>query len=187
MRRLLRFGRFLDTLHSALPVLSNVSNPLVRFTSAMSRISNTCSMFLDHIACLEKLGLLSIKKSTASRMERASTRFWLYAILLGLIRDIYELLRIYKEEYRTKHKLTKQDSSAQHKEKRGTSMLNESAKMELEVAKSIAEAKQGRLLRMMKWIGRLRLICHFVREHPDVTLDTTKNLCDVFLPLSSLG
>lgn len=185
----LRFGRCLETFHSALPVFSSVSNPVVRFTSAMSRISGGCYLLIDHINCLDKLGFIKLKKSTSSRLDRVGSRLWLYAIFLGLMRDIYELLRIYKEVYRTDFKLKIQNSlsTSQDVNGRGSTLLNESSEVEAEVTKTIDTQKQSRFCELQKVVGRLNLFKKFVIEHADVTLDMSKNLCDIFLPLSSLG
>jgi len=171
-----------------MPVFSSVSNPVVRFTSAMSRISGGCYLLMDHIVCLDKLGVISLEKSFSSKLDKLCSRFWLYAILLGLLRDLYEFLQIYREEYSKKCHLTQQNTSASVLDnERGSTLLNEAVTIEAEVAKTIQIQKHGQFQTIRKYFQRISLVGEFVQNHADITVDTSKNLCDIFLPLTSLG
>lgn len=169
---MLRFGRFYESLQSALPVMSSVSDPVIRLICVLSRISNACFMLIDHMVCLEKLGVLSSTFINSAKWDRTSTRFWLYAITLGLARDFYEIRRIYKEEFHhsggpafRRHSHSKPDRARDRENDPET--RKDSSLVEL--------------------VEHLRLLRRVVKEHADVAVDTLKNLCDLFLPLNSLG
>jgi len=171
MRRMLRFGRFFETLHSALPLVSGsssgVSDWITRVTLAMSRISNACYMFLDHVVCLDKLSLLPTNWIHAESWDKLSTKFWLYAILLSLIRDAHELMKIYRENAAVRWR-------------------RQSPHPKFHEIENETEGKKGKgSVRIVCW-GRIRWAGMVVMEHGDVCVDTAKNLLDVLLPLNSL-
>ncbi|CAL8069433.1 unnamed protein product [Orchesella dallaii] len=185
MRRLLRFGRFFETLHSALPVMSSVSDPVVRTTCVLSRISSTCFMLIDHIVCLDKLGVLPPKLINAAKWDRTSTRFWLYSIVLGLIRDFYEIQRIYREEFQhvRSRRVTKSSSSNTLTDSR----LPEQSHHYHHQKRAILGSLGCGSVKMVECLKQARVFRRCVRDHGDVAVDLLKNSCDVFLPLNSLG
>lgn len=164
---------------------------------------------MDHIVCLDKLKLLSGRwKIDASKWDRWSTKFWLYSILLGLVRDGYEVFKIYCEEMqRKKIRNTRKsnrsvgtanaNNSAGDMPERNIERFDEScpasrcAVMEMEVEKSTREIRQRFNLTLqqivLKYFARLHEITKWLLAHSDITIDTTKNLCDLPISLNSLG
>jgi len=175
MRRLLRFGRFYESLHNTFPVMS-ISDTVIRLTSSLSRISNACFMFLDHVVCLDKLKLLPEKTIDAAKWDLVSTKFWLYSILLGLIRDFYDILRIYKEEFQVKFRNTRSRGQSAG----GLHTLHPD---------SSSSRRKGTLSSSYyaKYVNYFKFMSHCVTEHADVAVDTLRNLLDIFIPLNSLG
>ncbi|CAG7823256.1 unnamed protein product [Allacma fusca] len=178
MRRLLRFGRFYETLHSTFPVMS-ISDGVIRLTSSLSRIANASFMFLDHVVCLDKLGLLPSKMIEAPKWDLLATKFWLYAILLGLTRDFYDILRIYKEEFQVKFRTSRIREMANSA---GTSSSTSTAEI-----KNLKYRIVNHPNSVVKCVRQVKVISQCVHDHADVAVDTVKNLFDLFIPLNSLG
>jgi len=196
MRRLLRFGRFFDTLHSALPVMSSVSDQVIRITSAISRISSSCFMAIDHLVCLQKLGVLSPKAFDGPSWDKTSTRFWLYSIVMGLVRDFYEISKLYKEASRMKKRKIKghsqshagghhrpQQQSLESGEGSSSNLVNNGGGScrGLECIPVQLQPALGKCIRT----SRVLITC--VVSHADISIDLLKNLTDLFIPLSILG
>jgi peroxin-11B len=158
LRQMLRFGRFFETLHSALPLMGmrsrsvSVSDGFVRVVVGMSRVASSCYMLIDHVICIHRLGLISM--SNAPKWEKLSTRFWLYSILLSLIRDAHEWIKIYKSKVKwNSNPLGEESKSKKKKGIRGWGL------------------KVGGVL----------------VQNGDLTIDSSKNLLDLALPLNSLN
>jgi hypothetical protein len=145
-------------------------------------------MFIDHIVCLNKLGILPSKLIDAAKWDKMSLKFWLYAILLGLIRDAYEIMKIYREEYQNRLKLNrKRRVSSNLAVSGGSEIVNEANKVEMEVKRS-TEAEYGHGQQsMVRCLGGIGSASHCVLDHADVAVDTAKNLFDLFIPLNGLG
>jgi len=189
MRRLLRFGRFFDTLHSALPVMSSVSDQVIRITSAISRISSSCFMAIDHLVCLQKLGILSPRAFDGPSWDKTSTRFWLYSIIMGLVRDFYEISKLYKEASRMKKRKIMGHSHAQRRPQEASESGESS-----NIASNGGGSCKGLLCvpvplqpALLNCIKTSRLLISCVYSHADISIDLLKNLTDLFIPLSILG
>lgn len=65
----------------------------LRLTLTFSRISSSLYLFCDHILWFGRMGLFDIDKSKWSNL---SNKFWLYSIVMNLIRDFYEIQNILK-------------------------------------------------------------------------------------------
>jgi len=192
MRRLLRFGRFFDTLHSALPVMSSVSDQVIRITSAISRISSSCFMAIDHFVCLQKLGVFSPTAFDGPSWDKTSTRFWLYSIVMGLVRDFYEISKVYKEACRTKKRSKGHSHSSHHHNNRLQQANNESGGGESSKAtnngcKALVCVPVQFQPALSNCIRTSRVLITCVYSHADISIDLLKNLADLFIPLSVLG
>ncbi|RWS27431.1 Peroxisomal membrane protein 11B-like protein, partial [Leptotrombidium deliense] len=91
-QKLMRFGRSAETLQSALNTIS-ISDPTIRFTVTLSRISSSLYLFSDHVLWLARVGLIS---ANSEKWSNLSYRFWLYSILMNLVRDFYEIRSLMK-------------------------------------------------------------------------------------------
>lgn len=89
-RKLLRLGRCIDVLYSALSTL-HYAEPVVRFTSTLSRITNALYLLCDHVLWAARAGVADIN---TDRWGTTANRYWLFSIYCNLIRDIYEIIRI---------------------------------------------------------------------------------------------
>ncbi|CAB3363570.1 Hypothetical predicted protein [Cloeon dipterum] len=86
-RKLLRWGRCIEALHSALQAFSH-PDVVQRTLLAIGRISNACFMFADHLLWLGRAGLAKVD---AKKWTSISNRYWLYSLTVNLVRDFIAL------------------------------------------------------------------------------------------------
>ncbi|XP_029031906.1 peroxisomal membrane protein 11B [Osmia bicornis bicornis] len=95
-RKLLRLGRCLDSLYSALKVMK-YPNLAVRVTLTLSKISNALFLLADHIIWIGRVGLLRVN---IEKWSKIANKYWLMSIIMNLIRDIYEIITIIEHDER---------------------------------------------------------------------------------------
>ncbi|XP_046398350.1 peroxisomal membrane protein 11B [Ischnura elegans] len=88
-RRLLRLGRFLDSLYSALSTIHH-ADLVVRITLTLSKIASALFLLADHILWFGRAGLMVVD---SSRWSTISYKYWLYSLTMNLVRDVYEIWR----------------------------------------------------------------------------------------------
>lgn len=90
----LRLGRCLDLLHSA---LSSMKYPdlVVRITMTLSKIANALFLLADHIIWVGRAGICQIN---VDKWNKVSNKYWLMAIIMNLARDVYEISQIMEQE-----------------------------------------------------------------------------------------
>lgn len=91
-RKVLRFGRFIDSLHTALRTV-NHSDKTIRFCVTFSKIAHSLYLFCDHFLWLSRNNLIQIN---ASSWGQVSNKYWLLSIVLNLVRDAIELNNLFK-------------------------------------------------------------------------------------------
>ncbi|GCB85220.1 hypothetical protein scyTo_0025820, partial [Scyliorhinus torazame] len=87
-------------------------------------------------------------------------RYYLFALIMNLSRDAYEISVLAEREARSRGKV---GAEADRGAAGGT----------------VALAGRAR--------ARLGLLCHVLRSNPPLLLDVLKNCCDLFIPLDRLG
>lgn len=83
-------GRCLDSLHNALSTM-HYSEPMVRYTSTLSKIAYAIYLYCDHLLWIARAGFANI--STEKWGQRAN-KCWVYSVAMNLVRDIYEINRL---------------------------------------------------------------------------------------------
>ena len=83
----MQFRTALQTIH--------LNNPLLRFLVTFMKINQGFYLLIDHMLWAQRMSFVKINNEYWSRL---SNRFWLFAIFLGLVRDVYEILKALKEE-----------------------------------------------------------------------------------------
>lgn len=152
-RKLLRLGKSIEVLHGALRTL-HLPDVVLRVTLTLSRIYQSFFLLVDHIIWIGRVGLFDINKE---KWSSYSNRFWLGAIILNMIRDVYEILTIMKKRLKCED-------------------LQPCVYKNIPVVKTFYEC-----------VPATRPIVQFAEEHRDVFWDSIKNLCDIWIPLTSLG
>ncbi|XP_012527836.1 peroxisomal membrane protein 11B [Monomorium pharaonis] len=131
-RKLLRFGRCLDSLYFALKIIK-YPDPMVRITLIMAKMANALYLLADHLIWIGRVGIVRVD---LEKWNKVANKYWLLTIIMSLTRDIYEILKISKHEKNA--------------------------------------FKQ-----------RYTLSC--LKNHKEIMMDTVKNVCDLFIPLTVLG
>ncbi|KAJ8929116.1 hypothetical protein NQ314_018230 [Rhamnusium bicolor] len=145
-RRLLRFGRFAESLYGTLPLFQQ-DDKAIRYTIILSKIANSLFLLADHILWLGRADLCSVD---TEKWGRISNKYWLYSITMNLIRDFYEISQIIKAQ------------KCYILPKNCFSNIND----------------------LFKILIRIYII---IQGNQEVVIDTVKNSCDFFIPLTALG
>lgn len=89
-------GKSIEHIQSA-AVTIHIKDPILRYAITLSRISQAFQLLFDNLYLFSKIGLLRLDHQNLSS---TSTKFWLYADLLNLIRVLYEIKRELGEQAR---------------------------------------------------------------------------------------
>lgn len=90
----LRMGRSLEVLYLACKTI-HYEDLIIRLTSTMSKISSALFLLTDHMLWIGRSGLVAVN---TNKWAQISNKYWLYSILINLLRDFYEITRIIEEE-----------------------------------------------------------------------------------------
>ena len=82
-----QFRAALDTIH--------LQNPLLRFLVTLNKLNRGFYLLIDHLIWAHRMRIVTVDSKYWSRL---SNQCWLLAIILGLLRDLYELLKAWKSE-----------------------------------------------------------------------------------------
>lgn len=83
-----RLGKSVDTFRGALRTI-HLANPILRLLITLTKLNRGIYLLFDHIIWASRMKLAVID---IDYWHRLANRFWLVAIVLGLLRDVYELL-----------------------------------------------------------------------------------------------
>ncbi|CAK9826254.1 Peroxisomal membrane protein 11B [Anthophora retusa] len=89
-RKLLRLGRCLDSLYSALKMMK-YPDVALRVTLTLSKIANALFLLADHIIWIGRVGLHRVN---VEKWSKVSNKYWLMSIIMNLTRDFYEIMKI---------------------------------------------------------------------------------------------
>ncbi|XP_059146671.1 peroxisomal membrane protein 11B-like [Physella acuta] len=156
-RKFMQLGRSVDFVHGALRSL-HLTDPILRWSITMSKLNQAVALLFDHIIWAGRIGLATIDKDKWSNL---SARFWIVTLILNLTRDIYDIITVISREV----KIRTAKSSRSH------------YKNGISDHKTISKPK----------LTNTQLFVKCVTENQSVFLDLLKNLCDLVLPLESLG
>lgn len=140
---MLRFGRFIESLYSALPLLDD-KKPSVRYILVFSRIANSLFLLADHILWLGRADICSVN---TEKWSQISNKYWLFSITMNLVKDFYEISQL-------------------------------DLKCQQLPANDLSNVKNT----MITLVKVARLV-----QSNEVFVDTLKNGCDFFIPLTALG
>ena len=86
-RKALQLLRFVDLMYSARKTIT-LDDQTHRFTITMSRIATSLYYLTDNIVYLARIGVIDVDRN---KWFKNSYRFWLYALIMNLLRDVYEM------------------------------------------------------------------------------------------------
>lgn len=94
-----RLGKSVDSFRAALQTI-HLANPLLRLVTTLIKLNRGLFLLLDHLIWAGRMQLVRIDMEFWNKL---SMRFWLLTIVLGLLRDLYEVaLAVRRERSRLK-------------------------------------------------------------------------------------
>lgn len=155
----LRFGKCIDVIYAAQRTIHH-SNVTLRLTLTLSKIAQALFLYADHIIWLSRTGL--VKSIDAKKWNDTANKYWFVSIVMNLCRDLYELSQLID---RTLNGRTKQTFYSW--------LFHTNANISTLTKRDLSKASLQ--------------VYSYMYENRDIFIDTTKNLCDVFIPLTALG
>ncbi|KAK6467025.1 peroxisomal membrane protein 11B-like [Huso huso] len=165
-RKLFRLGSSADALEAAKRGV-HLSDSVLRLCITVAHLNRAMYFACDNILWAGKAGL--VRKLDQDKWSQRSFRYYLFALIMNLSRDVYELSLLMERELRGP---------------KGSSVCSSP------VSES-REAASGSGLGLPALPQRLRaqllLLATVLRCNPPLLLDLLKNTCDLFIPLDRLG
>ncbi|XP_042202662.1 peroxisomal membrane protein 11B isoform X2 [Callorhinchus milii] len=160
-RKLFRLGNSLEALEAAKRSI-HLSDLVLRFCITVSHLNRAMYFACDNILWAGKVGLAS--KMDQEKWSQRSFRYYLFALIMSLTRDAYDLSLLMQREAQSRHKAsTPAENGYTPRSGSGITLLREKARVQLSL-----------------------LHCA-LRANPPLLLDILKNVCDIFIPLDKLG
>lgn len=132
-------------------------NLILRLTLTLSKIAQALFLYADHILWLSRSGV--VKSINANKWNETANKYWLASIVINLCRDMYELSKLF-------------DQSIGGGGGGGT------------ITKRFGNIS----VRSRNDLQRASLhLYSYMQYNRAIFVDTTKNLCDLFIPLTALG
>ena len=125
-------------------------------TVTMSKLNQACYLIFDHMIYLHNIGLINTDKK---KWSAVSSRFWLFSLVLNLVRNFYDIYCI----------ILKEMEAGSSKKSNGNANG------------SYANGRHSE-----QTAGLLTISRKLMLENVPVMLDLLKNVADFFLPLNSL-
>lgn len=174
-RKLLRLGNSVEALEAAKRSI-HLSDSVLRLCLTISHLNRAMYFACDNVLWTGKTGLVS--KLDQHKWSQRSFRYYLFALILNLTRDVYELCLLMESEAR--YRTAKSSSSL--------CSSSTSPADQLSSPSSPASPATVALPVMGAWLRRqLHLVATVLYSNPPLLLDLLKNSCDIFIPLDRLG
>ncbi|XP_037831673.1 peroxisomal membrane protein 11B isoform X2 [Kryptolebias marmoratus] len=166
-RKLLRLGNSVEALQAAKRTI-HLSDSVLRLCLTISHLNRAMYFACDNVLWAGKTGLVS--KLDQRKWSQRSFRYYLFALILNLTRDMYELCLLL-------------DSEARHRSaKSAPPPVSDGSTLPADHLCSPAVAPP------LAWLRRrLRQVLTVLHGNPPLLLDLLKNGCDIFIPLDRLG
>ncbi|XP_070777828.1 peroxisomal membrane protein 11B [Enoplosus armatus] len=172
-RKLLRLGNSVEALEAAKRAI-HLSDSVLRLCLTISHLNRAMYFACDNVLWAGKTGLIS--NLDQHKWSERSFRYYLFALILNLTRDVYELRLLIECEER--YRAAKSSPSPHPSPAPPADQLSSPA----------APAAGAILPATAAWLrGRLRLLAAVLYSNPPLLLDLLKNSCDIFIPLDRLG
>ncbi|XP_016896915.1 peroxisomal membrane protein 11B isoform X2 [Cynoglossus semilaevis] len=169
-RKLMRLGNSVEALEAAKRAI-HLSDSVLRLCLTLGHLNKAMYFACDNVLWAGKTGLVS--KLDQHKWSQRSFRYYLFALILNLTRDVYELRLLMESEARYRASKSPPSSSG--------SLPDEHL--------SSASAPGAVALPIVSfWLRRqLHLLVTVLYNNPPLLLDLLKNSCDIFIPLDRLG
>ncbi|XP_072226645.1 peroxisomal membrane protein 11B [Leuresthes tenuis] len=173
-RKLLRLGNSVEALEAAKRAI-HLSDSVLRLCLTISHLNRAMYFACDNVVWAGKAGLLF--KLDQQKWSQRSFKYYLFALILNLTRDVYELCL--QMDCEARYRRTKSPISPCPSTILPADHLSSTASPGTQtVAFPIMSSWVCRLLRQMVTV---------LYGNPPLLLDLLKNSCDIFIPLDRLG
>lgn len=163
-RKLLRLGNSVEALEAAKRAI-HLSDSVLRLCLTISHLNRAMYFACDNVLWAGKTGLIS--NLDQHKWSQRSFRYYLFALILNLTRDVYELRLLV-------------DCEARHRATKSPPPPNLSTNLPADHSSSTSTPAA--------WLRRqLHLLVTVLYGNPPLLLDLLKNSCDIFIPLDRLG
>ncbi|XP_068189855.1 peroxisomal membrane protein 11B [Antennarius striatus] len=172
-RKLLRLGNSVEAVEAAKRAV-HLSDTVLRLCLTIGHINRAMYFACDNVLWAGKAGVIS--RLDQHKWSQRSFRYYLFALILNLTRDVYELHILFEREHRHRAtKSTNQSPPAQPSAPQSSSS-------------PLATTENHTLTAVLDRSRReLHLLVRLLYSNPPLLLDLLKNCCDVFIPLDRLG
>ncbi|XP_051246910.1 peroxisomal membrane protein 11B [Dicentrarchus labrax] len=178
-RKLLRLGNSVEALEAAKRAI-HLSDSVLRLCLTISHLNRAMYFACDNVLWAGKTGLIS--NLDQQKWSQRSFRYYLFALILNLTRDVYELRLLIECEER--YRASKSPPSPYPSAALPIDHLSSPSSS----AAAPAAAAAAALPVMSTWLRRrLHLLVTVLYSNPPLLLDLLKNSCDIFIPLDRLG
>ncbi|XP_051925844.1 peroxisomal membrane protein 11B [Hippocampus zosterae] len=161
-RKLLRLGNSVEAIESAKRAI-HLSDSILRLCLTVGHLNKAMYFACDNVLWAGKMGLLC--KVDQRKWSQRSFKYYLFALILNLTRDVYDLHLLMEREAR-----------------------REAAKSPPSRDSSPCTAAWAVPPDPSAWLrGRLSLLSTVMHNNPPLLLDLLKNTCDIFIPLDRLA
>ncbi|XP_047461665.1 peroxisomal membrane protein 11B isoform X1 [Mugil cephalus] len=171
-RKLLRLGNSVDALEAAKRAI-HLSDSVLRLCLTISHLNRAMYFACDNVVWAGKAGLIS--KLDQHKWSQRSFRYYLFALILNLTRDVYELCLLIESE-------------ANRRTPKSPSSPCPSSNLPANHPSSPYSTATVALPSMWDRLCRqLHLMVTVLHSNPPLLVDMLKNSCDIFIPLDRLG
>lgn len=174
-RKLMRLGNSAEALEAAKRSV-HLSDCVLRLCITVAHLNRAMYFACDNVLWAGKTGLLP--ELDQNKWSQRSFRYYLFALILNLTRDAYEIRLLMERESRSSS--AKSFNSSPSPENGGEFPLPPSPSSALSPLPYLP-------LISARLNQQFQLLITVLRNNPPLLLDLLKNLCDVFIPLDRLG
>lgn len=160
-RKLFRLGNSADALEAAKRAI-HLSDRVLRLCVTVSHLNRAMYFACDNVLWAGKSGI--VPHMDQEKWSQRSFRYYLFALIMNLTRDAYEVRLLMERE-------------GSGKSQKGGGGDN---------GRAVHEDAQCQQLALRLKL-QLRLLVRVLRSNPPLLLDLVKNACDLFIPLDKLG
>ncbi|XP_038159977.1 peroxisomal membrane protein 11B [Cyprinodon tularosa] len=169
-RKLLRLGNSVEALQAAKRAI-HLSDGVLRLCITIAHLNRAMYFACDNVLWAGKTGIIS--KLDHHKWSQRSFRYYLFALILNVTRNVYEVCLLLDGEDRCRSTKSSSPSDVLPDDR-----LSSSSAVP---ATSPPALMFARLCRLMGQVGAV------LYNNPPLLLDLLKNSCDIFIPLDKLG
>uniref|UniRef100_A0A4W5R7Y6 Peroxisomal biogenesis factor 11 beta n=1 Tax=Hucho hucho TaxID=62062 RepID=A0A4W5R7Y6_9TELE len=176
-RKLMRLGNSAEAVETAKRAV-HLSDSVLRLCLTVAHLNKAMYFACDNVLWAGKAGLLP--QLDQVKWSQRSFRYYLFALILNLTRDAYEIRLLMEREARSSHVGSKATWTSSSPSPPPSLLTPENVDL------SDPSSLPGAIL-PVRLRRQFHLLVTVLHSNPPLLLDLLKNVCDVFIPLDRLG